>query len=61
MVSTSFHFWFSRKSDLRTLPQHSYFLSSARVDGAYERKSEKIQPVDLDLSDVSKLDGSDAC
>ncbi len=44
-----------------TLSQHSHFLSPARVDVAYKRKSEKIQQVDLDFSDRSKLDGSDAC
>ena len=38
--------------------QHSQFLSQVRVDGAYKRKSQKVQPVDLSLSDRSKPDGS---
>ena len=41
------------------MAQHSQFLSRARVDGAYKRKSQKVQPVDLSLSDGSKPDGSD--
>ena len=32
----------------------------ARVDGAYKRKFQKIQPVDLKLLDGSKPDDSDA-
>ncbi len=59
-MSTSPHFRFSRRSDLCTLYQHSYFLSRVRVDGAYKRKSQKVLLVDLDLSDESKPDGSDA-
>ena len=44
---------------MQTLSQHSYLLSRLRVDGAYKRKSQKVQPVDLSLSDGSKPDGSD--
>lgn len=41
------------------MAQHSQSLSRVRVDGAYKRKSQKVQPVDLSLSDGSKPDGSD--
>ena len=39
--------------------QHSWFLSQVRIDGAYKRKSQKVQQVDLSLSDESKPDRSD--
>ncbi len=58
MVASSPHIRFSRKFDLHTLAQHSQLLSRVRVDGAYKRKSQKVQPVDLSLSDGSKPDGS---
>lgn len=58
-IASSPHIRFSRKFDLHTLTQHSQFLSQVRVDGAYKRKSQKVQPVDLSLSDGSKPDGSD--
>ena len=59
-MSTFPHFWFSRQFDLYTLFQHSHIFSRARVDKAYKQKSQKVQPVDLNLSDGSKPDGSDA-
>ncbi len=58
LISISPHFWFSRRCDLNTLSQHSRLLSRARVDGAYKRKSQKIQPVDQKLLDGSKPDES---
>ena len=58
-MSTSPYFQFSRKSDLLTLSQHCHFLSRAKVDGAYKRKSQKVQSVDPGLSDRSKQDVSD--
>ena len=54
------HIRFSRKFDLYTLTQHSRFFSQARIDGVYKRKSQKLQPVDLNLPDRSKPDGTDA-
>ena len=59
-MSTSLHFWFSQKSDLCTLYQHSQFLSRARVNRAYKRKFPKVQRLNLNLSDGYKPDGSDA-
>ena len=59
-VATSPHIWFSRKFDLNTLTQHSWFFSRARIDGAYKRTSQKLQPVDLNLPDGSKPNESDA-
>lgn len=59
MVAFSPHIRFSQKFDLYTLAQHSQFLSQVRVDRAYKRKPQKIQLVDLCLSDRSKQDGSD--
>ncbi len=58
-MSTTPHFRFSRKFDLCTLSQHSHFLSWELVDEAHKRKSQKVQPVDLDLSDGYKPNGSD--
>ncbi len=58
-ISISSHFRFSRRCDLNTLSQQSHLLSHSRVDDAYKRKSQNIQPVDQKLLDGSKLDGSD--
>ena len=51
-------FRFSRKCDFLTLQQTSYPTKHARVDGAYKRKAQKVQPVDSSVSDGSKPDGS---
>lgn len=59
-VVLSPHIRFSQKFDLHTLTQHFYFFSQTRVDEAYKRNSQKIQPVNLKLSNGSKPDGSDA-
>ncbi len=45
----SSHIQFSQKFDLYTLTQHSCFFSQARIDGAYKQKSQKVQPIDLNL------------
>ena len=42
------------------MTQHSCFFSQGRIDGAYKLKSQKIQSVNLNLPDGSKLDESDA-
>ncbi len=59
-MCTSPHFWSSRQFNLHTLSQHSHIFSRARGDEAYKQKSQKVQPVDLSLSNGSKPDGSDA-
>ncbi len=58
-VSASLHFWFSQQCNLHTLSQHFHIFPRARVDGTYKRTSQKVQPVDLSLSEGSKPDGSD--
>ncbi len=58
-VATFPHIRFSQKFDLHTLTQQSRFFSQARIDGAYKRKSQKEQRIDLNLPDESKRDGSD--
>ena len=42
------------------MTQNSCFFSQARIDGAYKRKSQKVQPVDQNIPDGSRPDGSDA-
>lgn len=44
--------------DLHTLLKQSLFLSQVKVNWAYELKVQKIQLVDLNLSDGFKLDES---
>lgn len=59
MVALYPHIWFSQRCDLYTLTQHSQLLSQVKVDRVYKRKSQKVQPVDLSLSDDCKPNRSD--
>ena len=57
-ISASSQFRFLWRCNLKTLSQHSYSFSCMRVDGAYKRKAQRVQPVDSSFSDGSKQDGS---
>ena len=50
---------FFQRFDLQILAQHSQLLYQVRVDATYKRKFQKVQSVDLSLSNSSKLDRSD--
>lgn len=59
VISTLSQFQLSQRCNLYILSQHTQLLFQAQVDAAYKRKFQKLQPIDLGISDRSRPNSSD--